>query len=221
MTLVGTRDTGDALMLLCATHPDSFDRKMLIRVRDQKAIAAGKITLAFRRWKRPTVKSGGTLRTAVGVLAIDAVERVAESQIDERQARAAGFDSRDALLAELGKRPGGDLYRIALRLAGEDPRAALRQKAELTAEDRAEIERRLARLDRASPRGPWTETLLALIAERPATRAADLAAAASFEVAWLKTRVRRLKELGLTESLGTGYRLSPRGKAFWRSGLHR
>ena len=29
-----------------------------------------------------------------------------------------------------------------------------------------------------------------------------------------KTRVRRLKALGLTESLPVGYRLSPRGRAF-------
>jgi hypothetical protein len=29
-----------------------------------------------------------------------------------------------------------------------------------------------------------------------------------------KTDVRKLKALGLTESLGTGYRLSPRGRAY-------
>jgi hypothetical protein len=31
-----------------------------------------------------------------------------------------------------------------------------------------------------------------------------------------KARVRRLKELGLTESLDVGYRLSPRGRAWLR-----
>ena len=31
-----------------------------------------------------------------------------------------------------------------------------------------------------------------------------------------KQRVRRLKELGLTESLEVGYRMSPRGKAYLR-----
>lgn len=187
---------------------------MLIRRADLSRIVAGEVTLAFRRWKRPTVKTGGRLRTAQGVLAIDAVERVGAAEIDEEQAAAAGFPSRAALLAELGRRSGGDLYRIALRYSGPDPRAALRREADLAAEERAEIERRLARFDRASPRGPWTATVLRLIAERPATRAADLAAAAGFEVRWLKTRVRSLKELGLTESLGTGYRLSPRGLAF-------
>jgi hypothetical protein len=34
------------------------------------------------------------------------------------------------------------------------------------------------------------------------------------ETALFKRRVRVLKELGLTESLDVGYRLSPRGEAF-------
>ncbi len=34
------------------------------------------------------------------------------------------------------------------------------------------------------------------------------------ETAWFKTNVRKLKALGLTESLEVGYRLSPRGRAF-------
>lgn len=184
-------------------------------MKDLEAIAAGDVRLAFRRWKRPTVKAGGTLRTAVGVLAIDAVERVRERDLGERDARAAGFPSRAALVAELQKRDG-ELYRIELRLAGPDPRAELCRRAELGAGERAEIDRRLARCDRASRRGPWTAAVLGAIAERPATRAADLAAALGFEVRWLKLRVRRLKELGLTESLGTGYRLSPRGAAYLR-----
>ena len=52
--------------------------------------------------------------------------------------------------------------------------------------------------------------------KRPTVRAAELAEAAGFETRWLKVRVRSLKELGLTESLKTGYRLSPRGRAFVR-----
>ena len=72
----------------------------------------------------------------------------------------------------------------------------------------------MARFDAASPKGPWTGRVLRLIEQRPATRAADLAAAARFEVKWFKAKVRRLKELGLTVSLGTGYELSPRGRAF-------
>ena len=42
----------------------------------------------------------------------------------------------------------------------------------------------------------------------------ELAAAAGQERAYFKLRVRRLKALGLTESLEVGYRLSPRGAAY-------
>jgi ribosomal protein S19E (S16A) len=44
-------------------------------------------------------------------------------------------------------------------------------------------------------------------------RGFDLAAAAGRERHPFKTDVRKLKELGLTESLEVGYRLSPRGRA--------
>ncbi len=49
---------------------------------------------------------------------------------------------------------------------------------------------------------------------RPQTRTAgpDLAAKVGRETATFKTDVRKLKELGLTESLAIGYRLSPRGE---------
>ena len=57
-------------------------------------------------------------------------------------------------------------------------------------------------------------TVLGLIAERPGTRAPDLAASLGRETAPFKADVRKLKELGLTESLLVGYRLSPRGRAY-------
>jgi hypothetical protein len=183
-------------------------------MRDLKAIAGGEVSLAFRRWKRPTVKTGGTLRTAVGVLAIDAVEPVEETEISEEDARRAGFESREALLALLRKRSEGRIYRIELRLSGPDPREELQNRADLTEGEIADLEKRLTRLDKASPQGPWTGKVLQLIAERPATRAADLAATAGFETRWFKSKVRKLKELGLTQSLETGYRLAPRGAAY-------
>ena len=114
----------------------------------------------------------------------------------------------------MSARGTGDLYRIKLRFEGEDPRLELREKADLTQEEIVEIRRRLDRFDGFSRRGPWTAIVLGLIAENPGTRAADLADLAGFEKPWLKTNVRKLKEMGLTESLSPGYRLSPRGRAF-------
>ena len=94
-----------------------------------------------------------------------------------------------------------------------DPRAVLAADVDV---DVGDIGRRLDRLDAASPHGPWTRATLRLIGDRPATRAADLAAALGRERDDWKRDVRKLKALGLTESLDVGYRLSPRGEAFLR-----
>jgi hypothetical protein len=191
---------------------------MLIRAPHLQGIAAGAITLAFRRWHSPTVKAGGSLRTPVGVLAIDAVDVVEESEITDAMAAAAGFASRDELVAELAKRPDGAIYRVRLRLAGPDPRVELRNRAFASPDERAEVLRALERLDRRSKAGPWTHAVLGAIDRHPGRLAARLAATLGMERAWLKAQVRKLKELGLTESLEVGYRLSPRGKAVLGTG---
>jgi Mn-dependent DtxR family transcriptional regulator len=69
-------------------------------------------------------------------------------------------------------------------------------------------------MDRTSAIGPWTRSTLDLIAERPETRAGDLAEQLGQERLPFKANVRKLKALGLTESLEVGYRLSPRGRAY-------
>jgi hypothetical protein len=177
-------------------------------------LADGSVELAFRRWRRPGVKAGGTQLTPVGVLAIDAVDVVARPEdITEDDARRAGYRGRAELLAELDRHPDGTLYRIALHHAAADPRVALREDPEVSDDELARIRARLSRLDRASRHGPWTETVLRLIAARPAVRAADLAASLGRETQPFKTDVRKLKALGLTESLDVGYRLSPRGRS--------
>ena len=179
------------------------------------AVAAGSVTVAFRRWKRPTVRTGGTQTTAMGVLAIDDVRVITPDEITDDDAVRAGAASREALLAELARRDG-ELYRIEFHVAGPDPRVELRQRDELTEEEVEDIGRRLARLDAASSHGPWTTAVLELIAARPAVRAGDLADELGRERLSFKTDVRKLKALGLTESLEVGYRLSPRGQAWLR-----
>jgi len=188
---------------------------VLFRAATLPRIADGSITLAFRRQRRPTVRAGGTLTTPVGVLAIDDVRIVTEDEITDDDARRAGYAALDELVAELGP-PSDDrqLYRVELHVAGPDPRVAERARDDLSHDDVAELRARLARLDRASTHGPWTAEVLALIAERPAVRAGDLADALGRERLAFKTDVRKLKALGLTESLDVGYRLSPRGRAW-------
>jgi hypothetical protein len=48
-------------------------------------------------------------------------------------------------------------------------------------------------------------------------RAGDLCRVAGQEILTFKTNVRKLKALGLTESLEVGYRLSPRGTAWLKT----
>lgn len=184
---------------------------MLFNRRALDGIEAGEIDLAFRRWKRPTVKAGGTLRTRAGVLAIEKVEPTGERGIAPADAQRAGFGSRAELLRSL--RPEGRLYRIEFKRIGDDPRVALRRNAVLSRDERADLDSQLDRMDLR--RGePWTRRLLELIEERPETLAEDLAASVGIEKAPFKRDVRKLKELGLTESLLVGYRLSPRGRAY-------
>jgi len=176
------------------------------------AIGRGDVTVAFRRWKRPTVRQGGTLTTRVGVLSIDALDAIEPDEITTADARAAGHASPADVLAAIGDRTG-QLYRVRFHIAGPDPRLALRAQAALGDVDIAALTTRLGRLD-ARATGPWTRRVLELIAERPGVRAGDLADSLRMERLAFKADVRKLKALGLTESLEVGYRLSPRGQAW-------
>ena len=189
---------------------------MLFRQRFLDGIRDGTITLAFRRWRRPSVRSGGTLLTAAGQLSITSVDEVALTRISEADARRAGYTSREALLVELQARDQGKVYRIELGALRVDPRVALRQSASLSEAECAGIARRLRRLDDRSPHGSWTRATLDLIRSRPGVRAGDLCRLVGLDLQPFKLNVRKLKTLGLTESLEVGYRLSPRGISFMR-----
>jgi hypothetical protein len=182
---------------------------VLIPLAILRAIRDGSVTLAFRRWSRPRVRAGTKLRTAVGLVEIVAIDEVDPDAITDADAQASGAEDRDALLDALSGRKGDRIYRIALRYAGPDPRIALR----VDTGDLVAARERLNAIDARSPRGPWTWSVLELIARHPATRAADLAPMVGRERLPFKADVRKLKELGLTESLQVGYRLSPRGRA--------
>jgi hypothetical protein len=186
---------------------------MLLRQAELKAIENGEIDLAFRRWERPRLRTGTLMRTAIGLVEVTAVERISQAKISERQARRAGAASREELIARLERRNADcPVYRIGLRFAGADPRVALRENDDLSADELAQIHARLDRLDAARD-APWTLRTLSLIERAPATLAAELAEHTDRELHAFKRDVRKLKELGLTESLERGYRLSPRGRA--------
>ena len=189
---------------------------MLFKQSILNGISEGRITVAFRCWKRPTVKAGGTLKSPAGLLSIESVEVIDEHTITPQAASEAGFGTVSDLLASLGSR-NGELYRIEFKRVGDDPRNALRENDHLSDEQISNLKHRLDRFDAYSKAGPWTIKVLRLIKANPELRAVELAHRSGFEKEWLKLNIRKLKNLGLTESLEVGYRLSPRGQAFMKA----
>lgn len=181
---------------------------MLFRSEILQGIAEGRVTLAFRRWRRAPPADGSSFRSPVGVLCLDRVAVVDEGDITPEDVRRTGMSTGELRASVAGE---GTLLRIELRLAGDDPRIALRERVPEHAELDA-VAARLARLDAASP-APWTTRYLQLIADQPGIVSRVLAPQVDADVPPFKRRVRQLKELGLTESLEVGYRLSPRGRA--------
>lgn len=189
--------------------------RVLFEKRYWAGLTDGSITVTFRRWQRPRVIAGRSYRTAGQILDVIAVTEVDTESITEDDAAAAGYADAAALVADLRGDPDAAVYRIEFRRSDRpDPRAELAARDELTEAEIAAVDRRLDRLDRASRHGPWTQATLKLIAAHPATSAGDLAAMLGRERTPFKVDVRKLKNLGLTESLDVGYRLSPRGRAY-------
>ncbi|MEU9842615.1 hypothetical protein AB0C69_25725 [Actinomadura sp. NPDC048032] len=187
---------------------------MLFRREVLEGIAGGRIDRVFRVWGKPPVRAGSTQRTWAGIIVIDSVTAVTPEEITEEDALRSGFNSRAALLTALSKSTKqGGYHRVMLRLGGPDPRAELAGNADLTDQELADLRASLDAIDSRSRRAPWTREVLRLIEEHPGLRALDLAERLGRDRLPFKADVRRLKALALTESLETGYRLTPRGKA--------
>jgi hypothetical protein len=191
---------------------------VLFERRLREGIHSGAIVLAFRRWRRPQVVAGHRYRTGLDIVVAEAVDVIRPADIQPAEAGQAGFASPAELLAGLRGGPELPLYRIRFRrLDGPDPREQLAKAADLGADQVEDLCRRLDRMDRLSPRGPWTQAVLSWIGEHPATTSAVLAEGLDWPRQDLKTHIRRLKNLGLTASLPVGYQLTPRGAAFLRT----
>ena len=182
----------------------------MIRAAELAAIRDGTLDLAFRRWDRPRVVVGTRMRTTVGLVEVTSVEPVAASRLTAADAKRAGAASLAALRRGLADRPERTVYRVGLRFAGDDPRVALR-KAEPTSTSWTRSARRWSGSIGRRRSGPGPPQTLRLIDESPATLAPELAAGVGRDTPSFKRDVRKLKELGLTESLDIGYRLAPRG----------
>jgi hypothetical protein len=193
---------------------------MLFRTQDVERIERGEVTATIRAWSRPQAKAGGRYRVGAGEIEVTSVAALRLGDVTPGDLARAGFEDR-AALAEALRRPkaavpgpDAEVYRVEFvyhPTRPEDPREVLGRDAGLDAADVEALRGRLARMDGGAP---WTLATLRLIAERPGTRAADLAATlGKHDVPHFKADVRRLKALGLTRSLEVGYELSARGRA--------
>ena len=180
-----------------------------------EGIADGSVTVAFRRWRRPTVVAGRPYRTGGTRIEVISVVEVHPDSISSEDVARTGHPSADDIRKQLRGDPAWPVFRVEFRHLDEpDPRTTLANSADLTPEDVADIDNRLDRLDQASKHGPWTLATLALIEEYPERRAPDLAEMVGRDTQPFKLDVRKLKNLGLTLSFNPGYRLSPRGRAY-------
>ncbi len=184
---------------------------MLFKEVHLKGIKSGKVTLAFRKWKKASIKKGTLLKTATGLVEIIDIKTVDEDKITTKDVLNAGFENKEQLLKSLRLNALGEIYKISVRYHSADPRLKLREQT-LTTENFLEFEQKLDRLDKFSKQGDWTRTLL--LAINPQLRAKGIATLTGFEKDWLKLNIRKLKNLGLTISHTVGYELSPLGKAF-------
>lgn len=156
------------------------------------AIADGTITVTWRAWKRPQVKVGGVYRIGPTTVEVTAIELVPLATAPSESRRWLGDVD--------------PVYRIEFHAV-----APLAAKAPLPFD---ELDRRLDRMDARSEHGAWTRPTLALIRDHPGLVSTELAAMVGRERFAFKADVRKLKALGLTESLEVGYRLSPLGQAY-------
>lgn len=92
---------------------------MLLKLELLERIKAGEVDLVFRRWSRPSVKAGGTLKTKVGLLSIGAITDMDPDDVTAADARRAGFQD----IAEFRKwldtmKPGHLFQRIEIGYLG-------------------------------------------------------------------------------------------------------
>ena len=171
-----------------------------------EGILGGRITVSFRNWKRPHAAVGGVYRLRpAGAVKVTDVRTVRLSDSATDDLRRAGFDTVAAVADFLKLPESATVTRVEFELT-EEP--AAKPPPALSAE---EVIGRLQASDRRST-APWTAEVLALIRAHPATRAGDLAPAMGWQTPAFKANVRKLKALGLTQSLETGYRLTELGE---------
>ena len=179
---------------------------------DFPQIMSGAKTVTWRLWKYAHVKAGKSYSLGEGSIYIVDVRLVPAADITDDDARQAGRASARALVEFAAAHTGAAvtpetrLYRVQFRYS---PEPVARRVYSLP-----EVEAKLKHLDAASPQGPWTEAVLRLIEQNPGVVARRLAADLGQPAQDFKASVRKLKALGLTNSLLVGYELTELGLTY-------
>ena len=183
---------------------------MLFQTRFHEAIRRGELTCTLRIWKTPRVRVGASYSLGSGSIIVERIHEIGFDDITPAIARRTGFSSVIDLLKTAKHGAGERVFLIDFRYSAAPKRQAPAATRASETERTALLEK-LQAMDRRALR-PWTRDTLRSIATHPGVRAADLAAGLGRPRDEFKTDVRKLKALGLTESLDTGYRLSVRGE---------
>ena len=187
---------------------------MLFKQKDLEGIKGGKISLAFRKWKKLSVAEGNLVQSSVGILKIGKVEEINLQKITVEEAEKAGFKTASALIQLLEQQKEGIIYRIEVAFHSENPSVEANDGEGLDEDEFEILKTALDNLDKYSKIGKWTVKTLQVIRENPKMKAADLAVKARKEKEWLKLNIRKLKALGLTISHEPGYTLSAKGEEY-------
>jgi len=189
---------------------------MLFQRRFHEGIRSGDIRCTVRIWQRPHVKVGGRYALGGGAIVVDKIEETRLDDITAALARRCAFPSLVDLLKTAKHGPGERVFVIDFHYdnTGARPKA---ETGTVSAEELAELVRRLEAMDSRSKIGAWTLATLRAIEARPAVLAARVARSLGRPRDEFKRDVRKLKNLGLTFSLDIGYRLTPKGEALLAS----
>ena len=186
---------------------------MLFQRRFHERIVNGEIGCTVRIWQRPHVKVGGRYGLGRGAVVVDKIHETRLDDITLALARRCGFASLADLLKVAKHGPGERVFVIDFHYDGKAGARAKPATGAVSAEELAELVRRLEAMDRRSRIGAWTLATLRAIEARPGVLAARLASSLGRPRDEFKRDVRKLKNLGLTLSLEIGYRLTPKGEA--------
>lgn len=89
---------------------------MLLKRDILESIARGEISLQFRRWTRPSVKAGGSLKTKLGILHIGRMDLMSPADVTVEDAQSAGFANLEEFRQWLsGMKDGPLFHRIEVR----------------------------------------------------------------------------------------------------------